>query len=128
VNTTRSLLMLLMVCALSLGCSTQKQPDLSRAPEYYFQQQRMGDLLRVSNLDRLILEGTNMEIAISTQLSPLSMIPREPSIQEILAREVPRSLVTGLGIVTMGQVMNTMSKQPRTVDPVIVDRPVPFLP
>ncbi len=110
------------------GCANTKGPDINEMMDKYYAQARTYSAVRITGLNELHLAGENMEIALEAPLNPLSMRSTDPNVALETINTLGRVAVAGLGIYTAGEVMKEMSAQPKTVDPIIVDRPVPFIP
>lgn len=117
-------LTLLASASLNSGCSTAKQPDMSRAPELFYTQARDHQVLRLSGVKELHIVGEDITLEVRAQLPPLSMWPKDPNIQEAIVRE-------GAGVlkaVTLGyfgsQIVKYVMTPPKTVDPLVVPQQV----
>lgn len=118
----RLLITLAIVSLLSLngGCNTAKQPDLSRAPEWFYSQQRTGELFHASGIEEFTMRGSNMTVAISSQLPPLSMWPANPTVQEAIVREIGTTARMGFGAWAGTKIVGSLSRRPTVVEPAIV--------
>ena len=88
---------------------------------YFYKQQRVGDLLTLNNVNEIYLSGKSMNIKVSTQLEPLSMVPRNDSginAIESIAR-------TGLGVWGGTKIVDSLSKRPSVVNPEVIKVPEP---
>ncbi len=117
-------LILLGIALLNSGCATSKQPDMTRAPEWFYNQARDHQVLHVSGVRELTLVGEDIQVELRAQLPPLSIWPRDPNIQEAIVREGAGVVKAGLLGYFGAKIMTTVMKPPRTVDPVVVPQQV----
>ena len=116
----KKLLIAIPLIALAAGCTSTKPLDMNRVAQQFYNQQRSAKLLEMQNVSEFTIKGTNMTIAISTELQPLSIIPRDPSTIQVLAETAGRVLVSGAGIYTAGQVMSKLSDRPQVISQQVV--------
>ena len=114
------LLMMLPLVVLVSGCASTKPLDMNLVAKQFYSQQRSAKLMEMQNVSEFSIKGSNMTIAISTELQPLSLIPRDPSTLQALAETAGRVLVSGAGIYTAGQVMSKMAEQPQVISQQVV--------
>jgi hypothetical protein len=119
-----------IVCLVGMvmtGCASGPKLDLNAlAPHFYGQPERVVTY-RVTGVTEYILRGENMTIEHAQPKNPLSMIQQSSQATEIL-QTATRTALGAFGIYTAGQSIDTLSKQPRTVDPVIVQPQVVTVP
>ena len=116
----KKLLFTIPLIALAVGCTSTKPLDMNRVAHQFYNQQRSAKLLEMQNVSEFTIKGTNMTIAISTELQPLSIIPRDPSTLQALAETAGRVLVSGAGIYTAGQVMSKLADKPQVISQQVV--------
>ena len=104
---------ILFLCS---GCSTTKSPDLNKVAHDYYTQKRTDDLIFLSGVTRIAVEGSNMTVRLATPNLPLSIIPKDPSIVEPLLH----TALAAFGIYQAAEVMNTLAAQPQVVEPTVV--------
>ena len=104
---------ILLLCS---GCSTTKSPDLNKVAHDYYTQKRTDDLIFLSGVSRISVEGSNMTVRLATPNLPLSIIPKDPSIVEPLLH----TALAAFGIYQAAEVMNTLAAQPQVVEPTVV--------
>ena len=108
-----SVVAILFLCS---GCSTTKSPDLNKVAHDYYTQKRTDDLIFLSGVSRISVEGSNMTVRLATPNLPLSIIPKDPSIVEPLLH----TALAAFGIYQAAEVMNTLAAQPQVVEPTVV--------
>ena len=101
---------------LCSGCSTTKSPDLNKVAHDYYTQKRTDELIFLSGVIRIAVEGSNMTVRLATPNLPLSIIPKDPSIVEPLLH----TALAAFGIYQAAEVMNTLAAQPQVVEPTVV--------
>ena len=104
---------ILFLCS---GCSTTKSPDLNKVAHDYYTQKRTDELILLSGVTRIAVEGSNMTVRLATPNLPLSIIPKDPSIVEPLLH----TALAAFGIYQAAEVMNTLAAQPQVVEPTVV--------
>ena len=104
---------ILFLCS---GCSTTKSPDLNKVAHDYYTQKRTDELIFLSGVIRIAVEGSNMTVRLATPNLPLSIIPKDPSIVEPLLH----TALAAFGIYQAAEVMNTLAAQPQVVEPTVV--------
>ena len=112
----RLLIALAAVLLLGSGCSTTKSPDLNKVAHDYYTQKRTDELVFLSGVNRIAIEGSNMTVRLATPNLPLSIIPKDPSIVEPLLH----TALAAFGIYQAAEVMNTLAAQPQVVEPTVV--------
>ena len=95
------------VVLLGSGCSTTKGPDLNKVAHDYYTQKRTDELIFLSGVTRIAVEGSNMTVRLATPNLPLSIIPKDPSIVEPLLH----TALAAFGIYQAAEVMNTLAAQ-----------------
>ena len=103
---------ILFLCS---GCAT-KTPDLNKVAHDYYTQKRTDDLIFLSGVSRIAVEGSNMTVRLATPNLPLSIIPKDPSIVEPLLH----TALAAFGIYQAAEVMNTLAARPQVVEPTVV--------
>ena len=116
-RTIRLLLPLLLLMAA--GCAAPSL-DMAKVAELYYRQPRNYQVLSVQGVKHVTLTGDNVRLAVSAEMQPLSIWPRDPGTAQTVVRELSRGVLTGLGIVTAGDVMKDMSDT-HVVNPVVVE-------
>ena len=101
------------------GCASGPNLDLNALAPHFYRQPRSVVSYRITGANRYLIEGKNMTIEHSQPVDPLSAIQQAGQAQEILAT-AGRLALGAFGIYTAGQSIDTLSKQPRTVDPLVV--------
>jgi len=110
-------LILVSAAAILLsGCSTTKGPDLNKVAHDYYTQKRTDELIFLSGVSRITVDGSNMTVRLSTPNLPLSIIPKDPSIVEPLLH----TALAAFGIYQAADVMNTLAARPQVVEPTVV--------
>ena len=104
---------ILFLCS---GCSTTKSPDLNKVAHDYYTQKRTDELIFLSGVTRIAVEGSNMTVRLATPNLPLSIIPKDPSIVEPLLH----TALAAFGIYQAAEVMNTLAARPQVVEPTVV--------
>ena len=108
-----SVVALLFLC---LGCSTTTNTDVNTVAHDYYTQKRTDDLIFLSGVTRIAVEGSNMTVRLATPNLPLSIIPKDPSIVEPLLH----TALAAFGIYQAAGVMSTLAERPQTVEPTVV--------
>jgi len=109
-------LLLVSLLARCAGCSSTKGPDMTKVAERYYDQKRTDELIYLSGVNRIAVEGSNMTVRLSTPNLPLSIIPRDPSVLE----PILHTALAGFGIWQAGQAINTLSERPQVVNAQLV--------
>lgn len=122
------LLTVMPLIVLAAGCASTKPLDMNQVAKEFYTQQRSAKLLEMQNVSEFCIKGTNMTIAISTELQPLSLMPRDPSTVQALAETAGRVLVAGAGIVVAGDVMSKLSERPQVISQQVVRPEVVTIP
>ena len=112
----RLLIALAAVLLLGSGCSTTKSPDLNKVAHDYYTQKRTDELVFLSGVNRIAIEGSNMTVRLATPNLPLSIMPKDPSIVEPLIH----TALAAFGIYQAADVMNTLAARPQVVEPTVV--------
>jgi len=112
----RLLIALAAVLLLGSGCSTTKSPDLNKVAHDYYTQKRTDELVFLSGVNRIAIEGSNMTVRLATPNLPLSIMPKDPSIVEPLLH----TALAAFGIYQAADVMNTLAARPQVVEPTVV--------
>ena len=120
--------LLLIPVVLAAGCASTKPLDMNQVAKMYYGQERSARLLEMENVSEFSIKGSNMTVAISTELQPLSILPRDPSTAQAIAETAGRVLVSGVGIVTAGQVMEKLSERPQVISQQVVRPEVVTIP
>ncbi len=116
----KNLLICLCLAVLAAGCASNKPLDMNKVAKLFYEQQRSTKLLELGNVSEFTLRGTNMTIAVSTELQPLSILPRDPSTVQSIAETAGRVAVAGVGIYTAGAVMSKLADQPQVISQQVV--------
>jgi hypothetical protein len=116
----KKILIALPLIVVAAGCTSTKPLDMNLVAQQFYSQERSAKLLEMQNVSEFTIKGTNMTIAISTELQPLSIIPRDPSTIQALAETAGRVLVSGAGIYTAGQVMSKLADKPQVISQQVV--------
>ena len=124
----KKLIAVMPLIVLAAGCASTKPLDMNQVAKQFYTQQRSAKLLEMENVSEFTIRGTNMTIAISTELQPLSLIPRDPSTVQALAETAGRVLVAGAGIITAGDVMSKLADRPQVISQQVVRPEVITLP
>ena len=116
----KKMLMVISLVLLASGCTSTKPLDMNLVAKQFYGQQRSAKLMEMQNVSEFSIKGSNMTIAISTELQPLTMMPRDPSTLQSLAETAGRVLVSGVGIYTAGEVMSKLADRPQVISQQVV--------
>ena len=109
--------------ALAAGCGTAgPKLDMNKVAQQYYAQQttRVYPAIEITNVNDLHVTGSNMHFVVNTNMEPLNILPRDPTLMETAIPAAKDIVLGGLGIMGASQVMSKMAEQPRTVSPTIV--------
>ena len=104
---------------LMAGCASGPKLDLNALAPHFYGQERSVVTYRITGANRYLIEGENMTIEHSQPVNPLSAIQQSSQATEIL-QTATRTAMGAFGIWQAGQAIDTLGKQPRTVDPLVV--------
>ena len=124
----KRMLMVISLVLLASGCANTKPLDMNLVAQQFYGQQRSAKLLEMQHVSEFSIKGSNMTIAISTELQPLSLMPRDPSTVQALAETAGRVLVAGAGIYTAGEVMSKLADRPQVISQQVVKPEIVTIP
>lgn len=118
----------LVAIVLGSGCtSAGSKTDPTKIAMAYYQQDRTYDTLKLTGVTELTLKGTNLNIAVANQLTPLSIYPRDPSTLKTVIDGAAR-IATTVGAAYVGNTLaGGLSRGPTVVnqpEPIIVEVPM----
>ena len=105
------------------GCGTAPAYDqsITEMANSFYGQQRTYKSLELTGATEIRIVGTNVNLIVSNELQPLSIIPKDPGIAGTLITSAERVLTMGLGIYTGGEVMKTLAARPQVVSQQVVN-------
>jgi len=107
------------VCLFFLGCASAPSIDPNEMAKQFYNQERHYKVLQLSGVTEVSMKGANIQLAVEAEMTPLSVMPKDPSTAQAVISAVERTLTIGAGIITAGKVMEKMSDT-HTVSPEIV--------
>jgi hypothetical protein len=114
--------------AIVAGCASAPSIDPNKLAEQFYGQERHYKVLQLSGVTEVSMKGANIQLAVEAEMTPLSVMPKDPSTAQAVIGAVERAAMVGLGIVTAGNVMEKMADRPATVSPEIVRPEVIMVP
>jgi len=102
---------------MGAGCgSTRTGEGAAGAYAKYIEQQRFAPMVRLTNVDEIVVKGKGMSVELNAPLAPLSALQQSDSTWENVRQ------ILGYGAMAwFGQgLVHDLARRPQTVDPVIV--------
>jgi hypothetical protein len=120
-----SILICLTLSFVITGCGTTKQVDLNQMAQAYYGQQRTYKVVKLTNANKINIEGDNMNFEISAPVQPLTIIPRDKGFLQTTAEKLPAAVLMGMGLHAMKEVATSPSVvYPETH---IIEQPAPII-
>lgn len=123
--------MFAVIAALGSGCASGPSVDMNRVYDTYVNQPPTAELLTIrapaGQTVSLSVEGAEF-ISVSTLLTPKSILPKDPSTMERVIDGVVSVAKWGIGGYYSSQILQTALEAPQTVDPVVVEPTVVYVP
>ena len=117
----KKLLTLLSSVTILSGCGTTG-PDLTDAPKHYFQQERMGSVLKVSGINEMMLSGSNITVEVSTPLPQLSVYPKSDNAMSSVV-----SGILSLGRMGLAGYLGANAIDGLSRGPTVITQPEPLI-
>jgi hypothetical protein len=89
---------------------------MNKVADKFYSQNRTYRVLEMKNVDKIVLEGKGMELAVTGEMQPLSVVPRDPEITGQIAEAAKDIALGGLGIWTAGSTIKSLGQQPRVIE------------
>jgi len=114
----------LVLVVVATGCATTQKVDPSRVPLAYYDQTRSFETVKVTGMNKLVMEGEDMTVTVANPLTPLA--PPQPKNRGTLDK-VLRTIQT-LGGVAAGAfvadgMIDAINNDPLVVEPTIITVP-----
>jgi hypothetical protein len=110
---------LALLVVFASGCASAPAIDPNEMAKQFYNQERHYKVLQISGVTELAVKGANIQLAVEAEMTPLSVMPKDPSTAQAVISAVERTLTIGAGIITAGKVMENLADQP-PVEPLVV--------